>query len=143
MTQLQDALTGMDRATGGAVAATSRLSVRPLTKERIVIRLLLCVLALTTVYALAHLDAAGLRIDGQNSGGARLRLGRGARPHEPAAGVNPLLPRGRGEEEPQLAPGPEGRRPCRLRGAALRPGEPLQLRLAVGRERTRRGRRGP
>jgi len=59
VTQLQDALTGMDRATGGAVAATSRLSVRPLTKERIVIRLLLCVLALTTVYALAHLDTGG------------------------------------------------------------------------------------
>jgi phosphonate transport system permease protein len=58
VTNLQD-VTGMDRLTDGAVASASRLPVRPLTKEKIVIRLLLLVLALTTVYALAHLDDGG------------------------------------------------------------------------------------
>ena len=59
MTNLQDVLTGMDRHTNGAVPSASRLTVGPLTKERIVIRLLLVALALTTVYALAHLDDGG------------------------------------------------------------------------------------
>ena len=59
MTQLQDSLTGMDRLTDGAVVSASRPPVRPWSKEKIVIRLLLLVLALTTVYALAHLDAGG------------------------------------------------------------------------------------
>lgn len=62
MTQQHDALTSMDRLADGAADAASRLSVRPLTKERIVIRLLLLVLALTTVYALAHLDAGGTNL---------------------------------------------------------------------------------
>jgi phosphonate transport system permease protein len=56
---MQHALTGMDHLTDRAVASASRLTVKPLTKERIVIRLLLLVLALTTVYALAHLDDGG------------------------------------------------------------------------------------
>ena len=59
MTHLQDGLTGMDRLTAGAVASDTRLPVRPLTKEKIVIRLLLLVLALTTVYALVNLDDGG------------------------------------------------------------------------------------
>lgn len=59
MTNLQDSLTGLDRRTGGVVASASRLPVRPLTKEKVVIRLLLLVLALTTVYALAQLDDGG------------------------------------------------------------------------------------
>ncbi len=59
MTHLEDGLTGMDRQSGGAVASDSRFPVRPLAKEKIVIRLLLLVLALTTVYALAKLDDGG------------------------------------------------------------------------------------
>jgi phosphonate transport system permease protein len=59
VTNLQDSLTGLDRRTGGVVASASRLPVRPLTKEKVVIRLLLLVLALTTVYALAQLDDGG------------------------------------------------------------------------------------
>lgn len=59
MTHLQDGVTGMDRLTAGAVASDTRLPVGPLTKEKIVIRLLLLVLALTTVYALVNLDDGG------------------------------------------------------------------------------------
>ena len=58
--QLQDTLTGMGRLSDGGVA--SRLTVRPLTRERIVIRLLLLALALTTVYALAHIDDGGTNL---------------------------------------------------------------------------------
>ncbi|HVX75223.1 MAG TPA: ABC transporter permease subunit [Bradyrhizobium sp.] len=59
MTNLQDALTGMERLTDGAASSASRLPSRPWNKEKIVIRLLLLVLALTTVYALVHLDTGG------------------------------------------------------------------------------------
>jgi phosphonate transport system permease protein len=59
VTNLQDALTATDRLTGDAVAPAFRLPARPLSKEKLVIRLLLLVLALTTVYALAHLDDGG------------------------------------------------------------------------------------
>lgn len=62
MTELHDAPTGMDRPTDGASASASRLPVRPLTKEKIVIRVLLLVLALTTVYALVHLDSGGTNL---------------------------------------------------------------------------------
>jgi len=55
----QDAMSGTDRPNRGALAPTSPLPVKPLTKEKIVLRLLLLVLALTTVYALAHLDSGG------------------------------------------------------------------------------------
>jgi len=55
MTLLQDALTGTGLLTDSATSA-SPLPVRPWSREKIVIRLLLLVLALTTVYALAHLD---------------------------------------------------------------------------------------
>ncbi len=56
MTQLQDTLSGPGRLTGSAVAPALRLPVKPLTKQTVVIRLLLLVLALTTVYALATID---------------------------------------------------------------------------------------
>lgn len=59
MTHLEDGLTGIDRLTGGVVASDFRLSAKPLTKEKIVIRLLLLVLALTTIYALTQLDDGG------------------------------------------------------------------------------------
>ena len=62
MTNLQDALTGMDQLTDRAVGAASSLPVRPLTKEKIVIRLLLLVLALTTIYTLTHLDTGGVNL---------------------------------------------------------------------------------
>jgi phosphonate transport system permease protein len=61
MTLLQDALTGAGRLTDYAAPA-SPLPVRPWSKEKIVIRLLLLVLALTTVYALAHLDTGGTNL---------------------------------------------------------------------------------
>jgi phosphonate transport system permease protein len=57
VTQLDDIIGRTDRPAGGTSA--SRLPVSPLTKEKIVIRLLLLVLAVTTVYALAHLDDGG------------------------------------------------------------------------------------
>ncbi|HLZ01995.1 MAG TPA: ABC transporter permease subunit [Bradyrhizobium sp.] len=59
MTHLQDALNSADRLTGGAVGQAARLPASPLTKEKIVIRLLLLVLALTTIYALLHIDNGG------------------------------------------------------------------------------------
>ena len=59
MTDVQDAWRGTDRLAGSTLASASRLPTRPLTKEKIVIRLLLSVLAVTTVYALAHLDDGG------------------------------------------------------------------------------------
>jgi phosphonate transport system permease protein len=62
VTNLQDALTGMDQLTDGAVGSASSLPVRPLTKEKIVIRLLLLVLALTTIYTLTHLDTGGVNL---------------------------------------------------------------------------------
>ena len=54
MTQLQDSVSGP----GGlaAVAPALRLPVKPLTKQTIVIRLLLLVLVVTTVYAFTTLD---------------------------------------------------------------------------------------
>jgi phosphonate transport system permease protein len=54
--QLPDTLSGSGALTGGAFPPAARLSVRPLTKETIVIRLLLLVLTLTTIYALATID---------------------------------------------------------------------------------------
>ena len=54
--RLPDALSGPIRLTGGAVAPALRLQVKPLTKQTVVIRLLLSVLAVTTVYALATID---------------------------------------------------------------------------------------
>jgi len=56
MTQLQDALSGPNELTGSAVAPAVHLPAKPMTKQTVVIRLLLLVLALTTVYALASLD---------------------------------------------------------------------------------------
>jgi phosphonate transport system permease protein len=62
VTNVQDALTGMDRLTHRAAGSASSLPVRPLTKEKVVIRLLLLVLALTTIYALTHLDTGGVNL---------------------------------------------------------------------------------
>ena len=56
MTQLQDSLRGPGGLAGGVEASAIPLPVKPLTKQTIVIRLLLAVLALTTVYALTTLD---------------------------------------------------------------------------------------
>lgn len=56
MTQLQDTLRGPGGLTGSAVAPALRLPAKPLPKQTVVIRLLLLVLALTTIYALATLD---------------------------------------------------------------------------------------
>ncbi len=53
---MQEALTRPDRLTGGTDAAGLRVSVKPLTKQTIVIRLLLAMLALTTLYAFTTLD---------------------------------------------------------------------------------------
>jgi phosphonate transport system permease protein len=49
-------LSGSGQLTGDAVFRASRLPVRPLTKKTVVIRLLLAVLAVTTVYALTTID---------------------------------------------------------------------------------------
>jgi len=57
VTQVQNVEISMDGLTEGISA--SRLPARPWNKEKIVIRILLAVLALTTVYALAHLDTGG------------------------------------------------------------------------------------
>jgi phosphonate transport system permease protein len=62
LTHLQGALSGTDQLTGGAVASAPSFPARPLTKERVVIRLLLAVLALTTVYALATIDTGGTNL---------------------------------------------------------------------------------
>ncbi|HTV31180.1 MAG TPA: ABC transporter permease subunit [Xanthobacteraceae bacterium] len=51
-----DTLSSPDGLTANAVAPAKRLLVRPLTRETVVIRLLLLVLAFTTVYALATID---------------------------------------------------------------------------------------
>jgi phosphonate transport system permease protein len=51
-----DTLSGSGRLTANAVAPATRLPVRPVSKEKVVIRVLLLVLALTTVYALATID---------------------------------------------------------------------------------------
>lgn len=59
MTNLQDALTGIGRLTESGADAARRLPVTALTREKVVLRLLLLVLALMTVYALAHIDAGG------------------------------------------------------------------------------------
>lgn len=56
MTPLQDVLSGPSQLNGRVVAPAARLPVKPLTKQTVVIRLLLLVLALMTVYALATLD---------------------------------------------------------------------------------------
>jgi phosphonate transport system permease protein len=53
---LPDTLSGSGASTGSAVSPAVRLPVRRLTRETIVIRLLLLVLALTTIYALTTLD---------------------------------------------------------------------------------------
>lgn len=60
MTHIPHALSR--RLTGTAGSAAPRLLIRPLTKETIVIRLLLVVLALTTVYALATIDLGDTKI---------------------------------------------------------------------------------
>lgn len=60
MTQLQDILSGSRQPGGKVVAPAFRLPARPLTKQTVVIRSLLLVLALTTVYALATLDDGGV-----------------------------------------------------------------------------------
>lgn len=85
MTQLQDTLSGPGELTGGAVARPLHLPAKPMTKQTVVIRLLLLVLALTTVYALATLGhgdidlakavidtLANLKIIFLHPGGARL-----------------------------------------------------------------------
>jgi phosphonate transport system permease protein len=59
VTHVHDALPGIDRQTNAGLASASPLPARPWSKEKVVIRLLLAVLALTTVYALAHLDTGG------------------------------------------------------------------------------------
>ncbi len=51
-----ETLSGSDRLTGDAIFPAPRLPVKPLTREIIVIRLLLAVLAVTTVYALTTID---------------------------------------------------------------------------------------
>lgn len=51
-----DTLREPGRLTGGAVASALHLPAKPLTKQTIVIRVLLAVLALTTVYAFTTLD---------------------------------------------------------------------------------------
>lgn len=56
---LPDTLSGSRRLAASAVHPAPRLPVKPLTKETIVIRLLLVVLAVTTVYALATIDDGG------------------------------------------------------------------------------------
>lgn len=60
MTNVQDAWAGTDRLAGSTRASASHLPTRQLTKEKIVIRLLLSVVAVTTVYALSHLDDGGV-----------------------------------------------------------------------------------
>lgn len=60
MTQFQDILSGPRQMSGGVVAPAVRLPAKPLTKQTVVIRLLLLVLALMTVYALATLDDGGV-----------------------------------------------------------------------------------
>jgi phosphonate transport system permease protein len=56
VTPLQSILSGPGQLNGRAAAPAARLPVKPLTKQTVVIRLLLLVLALMTVYALATLD---------------------------------------------------------------------------------------
>ncbi len=56
MTPLQSILSGPGQLNRRAAAPAARLPVKPLTKQTVVIRLLLLVLALMTVYALATLD---------------------------------------------------------------------------------------
>ena len=60
MTHLEDTLSGPGLLTDGAAGPATRLPVKPLTKEKIVIRALLAVLVVTTVYALATLDTGGV-----------------------------------------------------------------------------------
>jgi phosphonate transport system permease protein len=62
VTQLDNVAGDADRLAGGAPASATRLPVSPLTKEKVVIRLLLLVLAVTTVYALANLDDGGTNL---------------------------------------------------------------------------------
>jgi phosphonate transport system permease protein len=54
--RLRDAMGGSGRLTDGVVAPAFHLPVKPLTKQTVVIRLLLLVLALTTVYAFTTID---------------------------------------------------------------------------------------
>jgi phosphonate transport system permease protein len=56
VTPLQSILSGPGQLNRRAAAPAARLPVKPLTKQTVVIRLLLLVLALMTVYALATLD---------------------------------------------------------------------------------------
>jgi phosphonate transport system permease protein len=85
--KLPDTLSGTGALTGNAVSSAPRLPVRPLTKETVVIRLLLLVLALTTIYALTTIDygstdlakavadtLANLKIIFLHPGGQRLSL---------------------------------------------------------------------
>ncbi len=58
--RLPDTLSGSGRLTDSAVASALRLPVKPLTKQAVVIRLLLLVLAVTTVYAFATVDYGGI-----------------------------------------------------------------------------------
>ncbi len=58
--RLPDTLSGSGRLTDSAVASALRLPVKPLTKQTVVIRLLLLVLAVTTVYAFATVDYGGI-----------------------------------------------------------------------------------
>ena len=59
MTQLQD-IAGSGRAQIGAAASASRIPVKPLTRGTVAIRLLLFVLAVTTVYTLATMNTGGI-----------------------------------------------------------------------------------
>jgi phosphonate transport system permease protein len=58
LTKVQDVVDGTHRLAGSAIRLP-HLPKIPLTKEKVVIRLLLSVLAVTTLYALAHLDTGG------------------------------------------------------------------------------------
>jgi phosphonate transport system permease protein len=59
VTQMQDSLAEIERPADGPTASASSLPAKPWSREKIVIRLLLLVLAVATVYALAHLDSGG------------------------------------------------------------------------------------
>src|SRR5262245_56137240 len=60
--QFQDVSSGTGLESRSPVASVSRLPVRPLTKKTIVIRLLLLLLALTTIYALANINTGGTNL---------------------------------------------------------------------------------
>ncbi len=58
--RLQDTASVPGRLTDSAVASALRLPDKPLTRQTVVIRLLLLVLAVTTIYALATIDYGGI-----------------------------------------------------------------------------------